>query len=62
MYDGTICGGGLPCERTCPVMRLGRICPDVPTFLEEVREILAADNADVTDRSVEAPELAPQLA
>jgi hypothetical protein len=58
MYD-TICGTGRPCERTCPVMRIGRICPDVPTYLEEVRAILAAETVTELEGS---PQLAPQLA
>lgn len=31
-----ICGSGAQCEQTCPVMRMGRICPDYETFLQEV--------------------------
>jgi len=58
MHD-TICGTGQPCERTCPVMRLGRICPDVPTFLEEVRTLIEAGEISGSE---EAPQLAPQLA
>ena len=43
MTTGEICGAGAQCENTCPVMRMGRICPDLPTFLEEFRAIVAAD-------------------
>lgn len=57
----TICGTGQPCERTCPVMRLGRVCPDLPTFLEEVRAVLAADPMPATSQRPAIPELAPQL-
>jgi hypothetical protein len=35
---GKICGTGDMCENTCPVMSMGRICPDLPTFLNEVRK------------------------
>jgi len=51
---GKICGTGDACENTCPVMSMGRICPDLPTFLEEVRALMAAGNEEV-------PQLAPQL-
>jgi hypothetical protein len=34
---GEVCGLGTQCERTCPVKLIGRICPDLPTFLEELR-------------------------
>lgn len=35
-----VCGTGEQCERTCPVMKMGRLCPDLPEFLEEVRVLL----------------------
>lgn len=46
-----VCGAGAACEKTCPVMLMGRICPDVPTFLDEVAALMGV--------SVEAPQLAP---
>lgn len=37
MVDGVrICGSGLACEEYCPVMSMGRICPSVTEFLDEV--------------------------
>jgi hypothetical protein len=57
MFD-KICGPDDPCASTCPVKNFGRICPDLPTFLEEVRVILAAE---VTPAECEgSPQLAPQ--
>ena len=50
-----VCGSGAQCENTCPVMLMGRICPDLPTFLEEVRCLIA-------ESSEEAPQIVPQLA
>lgn len=50
-----VCGSGAQCENTCPVMLMGRICPDLPTFLEEVRCLM-------TESSEEAPQIVPQLA
>jgi hypothetical protein len=35
---GKICGAGDRCEDTCPVMRMGRICPDVLDAVEEALE------------------------
>lgn len=34
-----VCGNGAACENTCPVMLLGRICPDP---VDMVLEVLAA--------------------
>lgn len=51
MGDGQVCGTGQACEDTCPVMRLGRLCPTLPEFLDELAAM-----------SVEAPQLAPQPA
>lgn len=34
-----ICGKGLPCERTCPVMCAGRECPTVEGLLAELETI-----------------------
>lgn len=31
-----ICGSGAACERTCPVMKLGRVCPTVTEFMDEI--------------------------
>ena len=50
-----VCGSGAQCENTCPVMSMGRICPDLPTFLVEVRALMAAENEEV-------PQTVPQLA
>lgn len=36
-----VCGDGAMCERTCPVMLLGRICPDPLTLIEEFLECQA---------------------
>ena len=35
---GIICGTGAQCEDTCPVMRMGRVCPDVLDAVEECLE------------------------
>ena len=41
MHDDEItCGAGLPCERTCPVMSMGRICPTLPEFIDELAALL----------------------
>ena len=37
LADGT-CGGGAICERVCPLMKVGRICP---TVLEGIAETIA---------------------
>jgi hypothetical protein len=31
-----VCGKGAACEQTCPVMSMGRICPTVEEFMEEL--------------------------
>lgn len=41
MNTGKVCGTGAQCEVTCPVMRLGRDCPTLPAFLEEVAALIA---------------------
>jgi hypothetical protein len=51
-----VCGSGAQCENTCPVMSMGRICPDLPTFLEEVAEKFGIN------RNGEAAQLEPVLA
>lgn len=38
-----VCGTGAQCEQTCPVMKMGRICPPLEQFLEEVRDQLNCD-------------------
>ena len=50
-----VCGSGAQCENTCPVMLMGRICPDLPTFLNEVLCLTA-------EASEEAPQLVPATA
>lgn len=47
-----VCGKGAACENTCPVMRMGRICPDLPEFLDELAALMAEPN--------EAPQPEPQ--
>jgi len=32
----TVCGSGLQCESKCQVMMLGRLCPTVDEFLDEM--------------------------
>ena len=49
-----VCGAGLQCEQTCPVMRMGRICPTLPEFIDEL--------ACVFSPGSEAPQLEPQPA
>jgi hypothetical protein len=49
-----VCGAGKPCEQTCPVMRMGRICPDLPEFIDEL--------AGLFTPGLEAPQLEPELA
>ena len=49
-----VCGAGEMCERTCPVMKMGRICPDLPTFLDELAALMAAGE--------ESPQLCAQPA
>ena len=34
----TVCGAGLECESKCPVMMLGRLCPTVDEFLDQMLE------------------------
>lgn len=34
-----LCTGGLPCERLCPVRRIGRVCPDVAQILDELTDL-----------------------
>ena len=60
MHD-TICGPDNSCATACPVKRFGRICPDFPTFLEEVRVLLAADVTPGQGEGEEVPPRAPQL-
>lgn len=50
MNTERICGTGNQCEETCPVMRLGRVCPTPAEFIDE---LLAMS---------ETPEGSPQLA
>lgn len=53
MTDTTlVCGKGAACEAACPVMLIGRMCPDLPTFLDEVAALM-------TDASA-TPQLEPQ--
>ncbi len=33
-----ICGTGRACERACPVAEVGRYCPEVVEFIDELRE------------------------
>lgn len=42
---GKTCGTGRDCEQTCPVMRLGRVCPDWATFLEEMAALRTQEEA-----------------
>ncbi|SFR75830.1 hypothetical protein SAMN05428970_1976 [Agromyces sp. CF514] len=35
-----VCGNGAACEKTCPVMRMGRICPEPAELVKEVLEAL----------------------
>lgn len=56
MGDGQVCGTGAQCEDTCPVMRLGRLCPTLPEFLDELANLYAATPPQ------EAQQLAPQPA
>lgn len=39
MSNPVICGGGLACERTCPVYRPGRLCPTLPEWLDELVQL-----------------------
>jgi len=32
----TVCGELSECLAKCPVMRLGRVCPDVVAFVDEI--------------------------
>lgn len=32
----TMCGGGAACERWCPVMKAGRVCPKPEELLAEL--------------------------
>lgn len=41
----TVCGAGLECESKCPVMMLGRLCPSVDEFLDQM--IMAGITAPV---------------
>jgi hypothetical protein len=50
MYDEMICGTGRPCEQFCPVMALGRTCPGLTDFLDEI-----------TGPNALVPSCAPQL-
>lgn len=36
---GIVCGSGLLCERSCPVMAIGRECPPLLEFLREVEAL-----------------------
>ena len=40
-----ICGTGAQCEQTCPIMRVGRICPPLPEFIDELAGIYVSDPA-----------------
>lgn len=45
LMDKIICGTGAQCEQTCPVMRVGRICPPLPEFIDELAGIYVTDPA-----------------
>lgn len=49
-----ICGSGDTCEKTCPVMSAGRICPDIPAFLEELR-CLNSESSATSPQTVPQP-------
>ena len=34
-----ICGETTACQNHCPVMRLGRVCPTVPEFMDELEAL-----------------------
>lgn len=35
MNNGRICGTGAACEQYCPVMRIGRSCPNAQDIINE---------------------------
>ena len=50
-HNGDVCGKGAACEATCPVMLIGRLCPDLPTFLDELTALAQPE---------ESPQLVPE--
>lgn len=40
---GKMCGTGRDCEQHCPIMRIGRECPALPNFIDELLAATAED-------------------